>query len=99
MKDKTARVIDERCQEVSGLLGSLAHPVRLKILCLTLHEEQSVSDLTAHCKISQSAMSQFLLRMRDDGLLSSRREGTRVYYAIKDRRVIKLLNALKDICT
>jgi DNA-binding transcriptional ArsR family regulator len=37
--------------------------------------------------------------MRDDGLLSSRREGTRVYYAIKDRRVIKLLNALKDICT
>lgn len=86
-----------QCEEVSRVMKSLSHPVRLKILCSTLSGEQSVSSLTAACEISQSAMSQFLKRMKDEGLLSSRREGTSIYYRIVDKKLLALLKAVKEI--
>lgn len=98
MKASEKRKLLEKCEEVSVLLGSLAHPVRLKVLCQTLDAEKSVSELTEFCEISQSAMSQFLGRMKSEGLLQSRREGTKVYYGIKDPRVLRLLTAVKEIC-
>jgi ArsR family transcriptional regulator, virulence genes transcriptional regulator len=88
-----------KCEEVSELLGALAHPVRLKVLCETMESEKSVGELTEFCGISQSAMSQFLRRMKSDGLLDSRRQGTRIFYAVKDPRVARLLAAIKEICT
>jgi DNA-binding transcriptional regulator PaaX len=42
-------------------------------------------------------MSQFLIRMRSEGLLVSRKEGTHVYYGIADARTKKLLKAIKEI--
>jgi DNA-binding transcriptional ArsR family regulator len=44
-------------------------------------------------------MSQFLARMRNDGLLRSRRDGTRVLYSIRDEKVIRLIQTIKEICT
>jgi DNA-binding transcriptional ArsR family regulator len=89
--------IIEKCDEVSAVLKSLSHPVRLKVLCRVLEGETSVSDLTDFCGIAQSAMSQFLIRMRSEGLLVSRKEGTHVYYGIADARTKKLLKAIKEI--
>ncbi len=88
-----------KCEEVSELLGALAHPVRLKVLCETMQSEKSVNELTEFCGISQSAMSQFLGRMKSDGLLQSRKVGTKVYYSIKDARLLHLLTAIKEVCT
>lgn len=99
MNQAGAKKLIGKCEEVSELLGALAHPVRLKVLCQTLGSEKSVNELTEFCGISQSAMSQFLGRMKSDGLLQSRREGTKVYYGIKDSRVRRLLKAIKEICT
>lgn len=87
----------DRCDEVSQLLGSLSHPVRLKVLCQVTEQDRTVSELTEFCAIPQPAMSQFLARMREDGLLSSRKEGTSVYYRLADRKLVKLLKALKEI--
>ena len=98
-RSSTQRALLARCDEVSRLLGALAHPVRLKVLCQTMDGERSVGELTEFCGISQSGMSQFLARMRNDGLLRSRREGTRVLYAVHDEKVVRLLQALKDIVT
>ena len=99
MRKASTKVLLAKCDEVSDLLRSLAHPVRLKVLCKTLEGEQSVNELTAFCGISQSAMSQFLARMKADGLLESRRESTRRYYSVRDARVLRLLGAIKEICT
>lgn len=99
MKRATTQALVEKCEEVSQLLGSLAHPVRLKILCQTMEGEKSVNELTEFCDISQSGMSQFLSRMKAEGLLESRRDGTRVLYTLRNPKVERLLRAIKEICT
>ena len=87
----------EKCEEVSAVLKSLSHPVRLKVLCQVIEGERSVNELTEFCGISQSAMSQFLVRMRAEGILSSRRESTFVYYSLADDKLKKLLRSIKEI--
>jgi DNA-binding transcriptional ArsR family regulator len=87
----------DRCDEVSALLKSLSHPVRLKVLCQVMEADRTVNELTDFCEISQSAMSQFLNRMKAEGLLTSRKHGTFVYHGLADAKLKKLLKAIKDI--
>ncbi len=95
--EPTARAILQNCDDVSQLLKSLAHPVRLKILCRLMRSERTVNDLTEFCGISQSAMSQFLGRMKDEGIVSSRREHYFVYYRVADAKLVDLLGAIRQI--
>ncbi len=92
-----SRDVLSHCEDVSAIFASLAHPTRLKVLCLLMSGEQRVSELTQFCRISQPAMSQFLLRMKRDGLVTNRREGVEVFYRIVDPRLIQLLGAARDI--
>jgi ArsR family transcriptional regulator, virulence genes transcriptional regulator len=87
----------EQCESVSAVLKSLSHPVRLKILCQVMEKERSVNELTEFCGISQSAMSQFLKRMKSEGLLVSRREQHFVYYSVAEVKLAQLLRAIKEI--
>jgi DNA-binding transcriptional ArsR family regulator len=87
----------EKCNEVSSVLKALSHPVRLKILCQVMEGEKTVGELTEFCEISQSAMSQFLTRMKDEGVLTSRKHGTFVYHGLADPKLKKLMKAIKDI--
>ena len=97
IKSNVTKAILEKCDEVSQLLKSLSHPVRLKILCQVIEKEKTVNELTEFCGISQSAMSQFLNRMKTEGILNSRKDGTRAYYGIHDPKLVKLLRAIKEI--
>ena len=56
MKAMDLDTLFEKCDEVSLILKSLSHPVRLKVLCQLMDEEKSVNELTEFCGISQSAM-------------------------------------------
>jgi DNA-binding transcriptional ArsR family regulator len=87
----------KKCDIVSQVLKSLSHPVRLKLLCQLSEKECTVGELTEFCEISQSAMSQFLKRMKDEGILKQRKERTFIYYSIVDDKLIKLLHAIKEI--
>lgn len=97
MSTALTKAILKRCDSVSAVLKSLSHPVRLKILCQIMERERSVNELTEFCEISQSAMSQFLKRMKTEGLLISRREHSFVFYSVSDKKLIKLLQAIKEI--
>ncbi len=97
MSTSIQKAILKQCDVVSGVLRSLSHPVRLKILCHILDQERSVNELTEFCEISQSAMSQFLSRMKSEGVVVSRREHNFVYYSIADEKLLKLLKSLKEI--
>ncbi|MGK5085584.1 metalloregulator ArsR/SmtB family transcription factor [Bdellovibrionota bacterium FG-1] len=99
MTTSVTKAILKQCDEVSDLLKSLSHPVRLKILCQVMERERSVNELTEFCDISQSAMSQFLNRMKNEGILTSRREHNFVYYAVADQKLIQLMRAIKEIYT
>jgi len=86
-----------KVDKVSEVLKSLSHPVRLKILCRLMESECTVTELTEFCEISQSAMSQFLGRMKSEGVVTSRRDHHFVYYKLADHNLLKLMQSIKEI--
>lgn len=90
----------ERLESAVGLLKQLSHPVRLSILCNLLHRgEMSVGEIVAAegGAAGQSQISQFLGKMRGDGLVSTRKEAQTVYYKIASRQAEKVVEALYQI--
>jgi len=90
-------LMKEKCEEVSALLKQFAHPQRLLILCHLSEGEKPVSELQALTGISQSQTSQFLKRMENEDLLSSRRHKNYTYYRIANPDVKKLLKSMQKI--
>lgn len=80
----------------ADLLRSLSHPQRLLVLCALGGEERSVAELRELLGIEQVPMSQQLMRLRADGLVEARREGTTVYYRITRPEVLIVVEALHD---
>jgi len=81
------------------LFRTLGHPVRIRILELLRDGERGVGELQTELNLDSSGTSQHLSALRQLGLLDSRREGTSVYYRIKDPRVADLLAVAKEILT
>ena len=78
----------------ADLLRSLSHPQRLLVLCALGEQERSVADLREELGIEQVPMSQQLMRLRADGLVEARREGTTVFYRIARPEVLTVVSAL-----
>jgi DNA-binding transcriptional ArsR family regulator len=74
---------------------ALGHPVRIRLLQLLRDGERTVGDLQAALDLDSSGTSQQLAALRTQSLVESRREGTNVYYRIKDRRTLELLELAK----
>lgn len=85
-----ARHIDD----AAALLKSLANPHRLLILCLLGEGELSVGTLNARIPLSQSALSQHLAVLREEGLLSTRREAQTIYYSVRPGPALDIIRAL-----
>ena len=84
--------------DAAQLLKLLANKSRLQILCqLAISREVSVGELADEVGLSQSALSQHLAKMRDEGLLATRREAQSVFYRISDPNAARVLALLKDI--
>ncbi len=86
-----------KCENVSRILKALAHPQRLMILCYLANGEKTVGEIEQACNASQSAVSQFLNRMRLEGLVQSEKRAQFVYYEIKDPQVKQLIRSLYKI--
>lgn len=90
--------LEPKAGEAAAMLKLIANERRLLILCrLVAEHEVSVGDLAADINLSQSALSQHLAKMREEGLVATRREAQTVFYRIADPSVRRLLKALKDI--
>jgi len=81
----------------ADLFKALAHPARVRALEVLADGERNVSDLQAEVGIESSHLSQQLGVLRRAGLVTTRREGSSVYYAIKDPLVVELLAAAKAL--
>jgi DNA-binding transcriptional ArsR family regulator len=89
---------ETRAGEAAGMLKLLANERRLKILCrLGAEREMSVGTLAQAVDLSQSALSQHLAKMRDEGLVATRRDAQTVFYRIADHNVARVLSVLKRI--
>jgi DNA-binding transcriptional ArsR family regulator len=77
----------------------LGHPVRVRILELLRDGERSVGDLQNELQMDSSGTSQHLGVLRKHGVLEGRRDGTSVYYTVRDPRIFQLLEVSRQILT
>ncbi|GMR06076.1 MAG: metalloregulator ArsR/SmtB family transcription factor [Gammaproteobacteria bacterium] len=92
---------DEDIDIASRALKAMAHPLRLKILCilgtaLDDKHEISVQDLVERVGTSQSNISQHLSILRDKHILVSRKDANKVYYRIGEENILHLIEAMQD---
>lgn len=84
--------------EAAQLLKSLGNESRLLVLCfLAARGEMSAGELVDVAKLSQSALSQHLARLRADGLVTFRRTSQTLHYSVADKRALCILQVLKEI--
>ena len=83
--------------DAAGLMKALGNESRLMILCLLVDGEKSVSELNEQVSLSQSALSQQLARLREQGLVVTRRESQTIYYSLADGPVDKVIHLLHSI--
>lgn len=81
-------------ERAARFLKSLAHRDRLKVLCGLVEGELPVAAIEQRVGASQSAVSQHLARLKDEGLVTSRREGRQILYSIADPTVLSLIELL-----
>lgn len=74
-------------REAADFLKALGHESRLLILCHLAEGERSVSELEGLMSMRQPAVSQQLMRLRQDGYVDTRRDGKVIHYRIADPRV------------
>ena len=90
--------LEKAATQVAGILRAIANERRLMILCkLVEWGEGNVNSLAEAAGLSQSALSQHLAKMRDEGLVGFRREAQTLYYRIENPDVEKLVATLKSI--
>jgi len=84
--------------EAAQLLKLLGNEKRLLILCfLAARGEMTVGELVGVIKLSQSALSQHLARLREDELVTFRRTSQTLHYRVADERALRVLQVLKEI--
>lgn len=81
----------------AAMLRLLSHEARLTVLCELATGERSAGALVESSGMSQSALSQHLAKLREEGLVSTRREGQTIYYALADQKAARIIGVLHDI--
>ena len=98
----TSKLIDkdEHIMQASLAIKAIAHPLRLKVLCVLGEGELSVQEIVESVGTTQSNISQHLAILRAKGVLATRKDANRVYYRIGDPRTLKLVGMMRDVfCT
>ncbi|MBW8618594.1 MAG: winged helix-turn-helix domain-containing protein [Hyphomicrobiales bacterium] len=83
-----------RAAEAEAFLKAMANRYRLMILCQLHQGEKSVTTLQGGVGLSQSALSQHLARLREDGLVKTRRESQTIFYSLATPNVSELIALL-----
>ena len=88
---------EESVEGTADVLRCLGHPLRLRILdVLEKGGEATVTEIYGALGVEQAVASQHLTTMRDKGILTRRKEGVHVYYAIGDDRALKVLACVRQ---
>ena len=93
-RDGLAGALAANADPAAALLKALSHPGRLLILCHLADGEKAVHELEALTGQRQATVSQQLGRLRMEGLVTARRAGKAIIYALADARLLPLLSCL-----
>jgi len=88
---------DADIENVAGMLKTMSHPIRLKILCLLLEKERTVGQLREEVKTTNANVSQHLTILRNKNIISFRKEANFIYNKIADPRILELMDAMRQL--
>lgn len=90
--------MQERAEDASRMLKTLANAQRLRVLCLLVGKEMTVGQINEQLSdLSQSALSQHLAKLRDEGMVSTRRESQTIWYSLVEGPVQSVIATLYTI--
>ena len=88
----------EHIETAARALKAIAHPLRLKIMCVIGDQEACVQDIVDTVGTSQSNISQHLAILREKGVLLTRKDANRVFYRVGDQRTLQLVGMMREVC-
>jgi DNA-binding transcriptional ArsR family regulator len=90
--------LTKQADVAARFLKLLGNENRLLVLCfLSVRGEMTVGEIVEAVDLSQSALSQHLAKLREDGLVTFRREAQTLFYRISDERALRVLHLLKEM--
>ena len=92
-----ARELTAKANEAARLLGALANPHRLAVLCELVEGERSVGKLVKAVGLTQSAVSQHLAKLRGAGIVATRRDAQTIYYRLASGAAGSVMATLAEI--
>jgi len=98
MKPTDLTELKSNANAMAGRLKLMSHPERLLMLCRMDESEVSVSELIDLSGLSQSAVSQHLAMLREEGVVGTRGEAQMRYYSLRDPVVRGVIHALCELC-
>jgi DNA-binding transcriptional ArsR family regulator len=81
---------------MDAALRAIAEPRRRQILALVRTDELSAGEIAAHFDVTRPAVSQHLTVLKEAGLLSERRDGTRRFYRARPEALLELKRFLEE---
>ncbi len=87
----------EQYDAIAALLKTMAHPIRLKMLCLLRDKEMTVGDIRDEVETTNANVSQHLSILRNQGIIGSRKEANFIYNRIADERVLELIKTMQQL--
>jgi ArsR family transcriptional regulator len=84
-------------EDVARLFGTLAHPTRVRILTLLHQGERDVSSLRDALGVPAANVSQHLSLLRSHHFVTMRRDGTHIFYALRDPRIADIINQTLNV--
>ncbi len=88
---------DNQVESIAGMLKTMSHPIRLKILCLLQDKEMTVGDIREEVKTTNANVSQHLSILRNQGIIGYRKDANFIYNRINDTRVLELMQTMRKL--
>lgn len=87
----------QHADKAARVLATISHPLRLLIICMLVEKECFVGELLEVLGTTKGNISQHLRLLETKGLISKRREGAHIFYAIKDPKIVELLRCVRSL--
>ena len=87
---------EQQVEVVTELLKSIAHPIRMKILCFLMEGDKNVGEIEQEFGSTISNISQHLTVLRKANIIDRRKEANFMFYSLKENKIIKLMETLKN---
>jgi len=88
---------DKQVESGTEILKSIAHPTRMKILCFLMDGEKNVGEIEQQFGSTISNISQHLTILRKANIINRRKEANYMFYSIKDKTIVTLMETLKNL--